>query len=136
MAAAPSQGDVNRTPLRAAWQREQLDEPSRALLARDGAAFLHQSVSTPCLAPIVLAEGLFIEDLAGRRYRDFHGNNVHHLGHGHPEVIAAIKRPLDDLSFAQPLCAAARGGAGRGAGRALPRAGRPACLSRRPWATG
>ena len=57
MAAAPAQseGDVNSTPLRSAWQREHLDEPSRALLARDSAAFLHQSVSTPCLAPIVRA---------------------------------------------------------------------------------
>nr|MCU0920667.1 aspartate aminotransferase family protein [Burkholderiaceae bacterium] len=90
MAAAPSQseGDVNSTPQRAAWQREHLDAASRALLARDSAAFLHQSVSTPCLAPIVRAEGLFIEDMAGRRYLDFHGNNVHHLGHGHPQVIA------------------------------------------------
>ena len=102
MSAAPSQseGDVNRTPQRAAWQHDHLDEASRALLARDSAAFLHQSVSTPCLAPIVKAEGLFIEDMAGRRYLDFHGNNVHHLGHGHPEVIAAIKAQLDSLSFA------------------------------------
>ena len=102
MGAAPSQseGDVNSTPRRAAWQREHLDEASRALLARDSATFLHQSVSTPCLAPIVRAEGLYIEDMAGRRYMDFHGNNVHHLGHGHPEVIAAIKRQLDELSFA------------------------------------
>jgi len=101
-ASTPSQseGDVNRTPLRAAWQQERLDEASRELLARDSAAFLHQSVSTPCLAPIVKAEGLYIEDLAGRRYLDFHGNNVHHLGHGHPEVIAAIKAQLDTLSFA------------------------------------
>ncbi len=57
-------------------------------------------MSTPCLAPIVKAEGLYIEDMAGRRYMDFHGNNVHHLGHGHPEVIAAIKQQLDELSFA------------------------------------
>jgi 4-aminobutyrate aminotransferase len=95
-----SESDVNGTPLRAAWQREHLDEASRALLARDSAAFLHQSVSTPCLAPIAKAEGLFIEDLAGRRYMDFHGNNVHHVGHGHPDVIAAIKVQLDTLSFA------------------------------------
>jgi len=102
MAAAPSpsEGDVNSTPQRAAWQREHLDDAGRALLARDAAAFLHQSVSTPCLATIVKAEGLYIEDMAGRRYLDFHGNNVHHLGHGHPEVIAAVKAQLDSLSFA------------------------------------
>jgi 4-aminobutyrate aminotransferase len=97
---SPSESDINGTPERAAWQSAHLDEPSRALLARDAAVFLHQSVSTPCLAPIARAEGLFIEDLTGRRYLDFHGNNVHHLGHGHPEVLAAVKAQLDELSFA------------------------------------
>ncbi len=96
----PSESDVNGTPQRSAWQAAHLDPASRALLARDNAAFLHQSVSTPCLAPIAKAQGLFIEDLAGRRYMDFHGNNVHHVGHGHPDVIKAIKRQLDELSFA------------------------------------
>ena len=102
MSASPSQseGDVNGTPLRAQWQAAHLDGPSRDLLARDSAAFLHQSVSTPCLSPIVKAQGLFIEDMAGRRYMDFHGNNVHHLGHGHPEVLQAVKTQLDELSFA------------------------------------
>jgi 4-aminobutyrate aminotransferase len=31
---------------------------------------------------------------------DFHGNNVHHVGHAHPRVVAAIKAQLDDLCFA------------------------------------
>jgi len=95
-----SEGDVNHTPRRSAWQREHLDEPTRALLARDSAAFLHQSVSTPCLNAIRKAEGIWIEDLAGRRYMDFHGNNVHHVGYAHPHVIASIKAQLDELSFA------------------------------------
>ena len=95
-----SEGDVNSTPQRAQWQSQHLDAASQALLARDNQVFLHQSVSTPCLAPIVKAEGVFIQDMSGRRYLDFHGNNVHHLGHGHPEVLAAIKSQLDELSFA------------------------------------
>ncbi|WP_088284813.1 aspartate aminotransferase family protein [Ideonella sp. A 288] len=99
-APSQSEGDVNHTPRRTAWQREHLDPPTRALLARDAEAFLHQSVSTPCLNGIRKAEGLWIEDMAGRRYMDFHGNNVHHLGYAHPHVIAAIKAQLDELSFA------------------------------------
>jgi 4-aminobutyrate aminotransferase len=99
-APSQSEGDVNRSPRRAEWQREHLDEDTRALLARDSAAFLHQSVSTPCLDGIAKAEGIWIEDLAGRRYMDFHGNNVHHVGYAHPHVIGAIKAQLDRLSFA------------------------------------
>jgi 4-aminobutyrate aminotransferase len=57
-------------------------------------------VSTPCLNGIAKAEGIWIEDTAGRRYMDFHGNNVHHVGYAHPKVIAAIKSQLDALSFA------------------------------------
>jgi len=70
------------------------------LLAEDANCFLHQSVSTPCLAAIRRAEGCWIEDTAGRRYLDFHGNNVHHIGYGHPRLLAAIKAQLDELSFA------------------------------------
>ena len=95
-----SEGDVNHTPRRSAWQRDHLDAPTRELLARDSAAFLHQSVSTPCLSAIRRAEGIWIEDTSGRRYMDFHGNNVHHVGYAHPQVIAAIKAQLDELSFA------------------------------------
>jgi 4-aminobutyrate aminotransferase len=100
--AGPSQseGDVNHSPRRAAWQSAQIDGPTRSLLDRDSAAFLHQSVSTPCLNAIRKAEGVYIEDFAGRRYLDFHGNNVHHVGYAHPHVVAAIKKQLDELSFA------------------------------------
>jgi 4-aminobutyrate aminotransferase len=95
-----SEGDINLSPRRKAWQDSTLDPATRTLLGRDSAAFLHQSVSTPCLNGIAKAEGIWIEDTAGRRYMDFHGNNVHHVGYAHPRVIAAIKAQLDTLSFA------------------------------------
>ena len=105
---APGEGDVNSTPLRAAWQGAHLDAATRALLARDSAAFVHQSVSTPCLSAIRSAHGVYIEDTTGRRYLDFHGNNVHHVGYAHPHVVAAIKAQLDALSFAPRRFAAER----------------------------
>jgi 4-aminobutyrate aminotransferase len=97
---APGESDTNQGGERAAWQARSLDAPTRALLARDREAFLTQSVSTPCLNTIAKAEGIWIEDTAGRRYMDFHGNNVHHVGYGHPRVVAAIKAQLDALPFA------------------------------------
>ena len=96
----PSEGDVNQSPRRRQWQSEHLDQATRTLLARDSAAFLRQSVSTPCLNAIAKAQGIWIEDTAGRRYMDFHGNNVHHVGYAHPQVVAAIKAQIDRLSFA------------------------------------
>jgi len=100
IAPMQSEGDVNLSSRRRRWQAENLDGAARALLARDSDAFLHQSVSTPCLNAIRRAEGIWIEDFAGRRYMDFHGNNVHHVGYAHPHVIAAIRQQLDELSFA------------------------------------
>jgi 4-aminobutyrate aminotransferase len=97
---AQSEGDTNLTDRRRAWQQGALDEPTRKLLDRDTKAFLHQSVSTPCLNAIAKAEGIWIEDVAGRRYMDFHGNNVHHIGYGHPRLKQAIARQMDELSFA------------------------------------
>jgi 4-aminobutyrate aminotransferase len=95
-----SEGDTNLTDRRAAWQARTLDAATRALLARDEATFLRQSVSTPCLNAIARAEGIWIEDVAGRRYMDFHGNNVHHIGYGHPRLRRAIAEQMDALSFA------------------------------------
>lgn len=97
---AESESDTNLTDRRAAWQDKALDASTRALLERDSRAFLHQSVSTPCLNAIVRAEGIWIEDAAGRRYMDFHGNNVHHIGYGHPRLKRAISEQMDSLPFA------------------------------------
>jgi 4-aminobutyrate aminotransferase len=97
---AQSEGDTNLTDRRAAWQARALDPAARALIERDARAFLHQSVSTPCLNAVAKAEGIWIEDTAGRRYMDFHGNNVHHIGYGHPRLKAAIAAQMDSLPFA------------------------------------
>lgn len=95
-----AEGDVNSSPNRAAWAAENVSQESSRLLERDAKAFLHQCVSTPCLSTVRRAEGIWIEDLAGNRFMDFHGNNVHHIGYGHPRLVAAIKRQMDELPFA------------------------------------
>jgi len=105
MAARPpitahTEGESNTSPARRDWQARQGHTASDALLARDADVFLHQSLSSPCVSTIAKAEGIWIEDLAGRRYMDFHGNSVHHIGYGHPRLVAAIKAQLDDLTFA------------------------------------
>lgn len=97
---AGAEGDVNHSPRRQSWQDKNLDDDSRSLLTRDSNAFLHQSVSTPCLMAVKKVDGLWIEDVSGKRYMDFHGNNVHHIGHGHPRLIEAITRQMQELPFA------------------------------------
>ena len=94
-----AEGDVNLSPLRRAWERDHVGPAARGLLDRDAAAYLHQSLSTPCLDALVEAHGIWLVDADGRRYMDFHGNNVHQVGYRHPHVIAAIKRQLDTLPF-------------------------------------
>ena len=94
-----TEGDANTSVARATWDSAAVDPQTRDLLDRDARAFLHQSLSSPCLSTIVRAEGIWIEDTAGRRFMDFHGNSVHHLGYGHPHVVAAIKDQLDSLPF-------------------------------------
>jgi len=95
-----SEGEYNRSPRRHAWSARNIDEPTRAILDEDARYFLHQSVSTPCLNAIAHAEGIWIEDIQGRRYMDFHGNNIHHIGYGHPRLKAAIAAQMDALPFA------------------------------------
>ncbi|MCS0500869.1 (R)-1-hydroxy-2-aminoethylphosphonate ammonia-lyase [Ancylobacter mangrovi] len=95
-----TEGESNTSAARAAWTARQQDAATRDLLARDSDAFLHQSLSSPCVAAIAKAEGIWIEDTTGRRYMDFHGNSVHHIGYGHPRLKEAIKAQLDELCFA------------------------------------
>jgi len=97
--ALKSEGDVNLSPHRLAWSKEHVSEATKSDLQQDARYFLHQSLSTPCLNVLASAQGSWIEDLEGRRYLDFHGNNVHQVGFAHPRVVAAIKEQLDELSF-------------------------------------
>ncbi|KIC36899.1 (R)-1-hydroxy-2-aminoethylphosphonate ammonia-lyase [Leisingera sp. ANG-M7] len=95
-----TEGESNTSEARKAWLKTSIGPNSAPLLERDADAFLHQSLSSPCVSTIAKAEGIWIEDMDGRRYMDFHGNSVHHLGYGHPKLVAAIKQQLDDLPFA------------------------------------
>jgi 4-aminobutyrate aminotransferase len=52
------------------------------------------------LSVVAKAEGAYIEDTNGMRYLDFHGNNVHHIGYGHPGLKKAIADQMNDLPFA------------------------------------
>ncbi len=97
--AGITEGDVNQGERRADWRRA-LGPLTRAAVERDEAAFLHQSLSTPCLGAVKRAEGIWIEDLDGRRYRDFHGNSCHHIGYGHPRLKQALIEQIETLSFA------------------------------------
>ncbi len=84
---------------RADWQARNVEGEARAWLDRDAAAFLHQTGSTPCITAIRHAEGVWIEDHAGKRYIDLHGNSVHHLGYGHPRLIEALTIQMRELPF-------------------------------------
>ncbi|EMD1209435.1 aspartate aminotransferase family protein [Vibrio alginolyticus] len=94
-----SEGDVNTTPARQAWNASMDDERTQALLKRDSEVFLHQAMSTPCLDSLEAAEGIYIQDATGKKYMDFHGNNVHQLGYGHPHVIKRVQEQIAKLPF-------------------------------------
>ncbi len=97
---AQSEGESNLSSRRRRWTEQNHDGAIRHLVEEDARYFLHQSISTPCLSAVRRAEGIWIEDLRGRRYMDFHGNSVHHIGYGHPRLKAAIAAQLDELPFA------------------------------------
>jgi len=94
-----SEGDLNVSPLRDDFVRQRLDERARHILDDDARYFFHQSLSTPCLNALTGAEGSHLIDSAGRRILDFHGNNVHQVGHAHPAVVVAVTEQLRRLAF-------------------------------------
>lgn len=97
---ALGESDANTSAQGRNWRDGLNHADTRALLDRDAKAFLHQSASTPCMNAVSKAEGAYIWDMSGRRFLDFHGNNVHHIGYGHPRLKAAITAQMDALPYA------------------------------------
>src|SRR3954465_74065 len=58
--------------------------------------------------PVARAEGVYMYTPEGKRILDFNSQLMSVLiGHGHPKVVAAMKRQLDELIFAWPGSATA-----------------------------
>jgi 4-aminobutyrate aminotransferase len=95
---ARAEGDTNQGDWRREWALRTTDPETRRLLAEDARLFLHQSLSTPCLDVVESADGATLH-CRGGDLLDFHGNNVHQVGHAHPAVVAAVKAQLDRLAF-------------------------------------
>ncbi|MFL7035619.1 aspartate aminotransferase family protein [Vibrio lentus] len=94
-----SEGDVNTTPAREKWNESLNDDATQAMLKRDSDVFIHQAMSTPCLDTLEAAEGIYIQDATGKKYMDFHGNNVHQLGYGHPHITNKVTQQMASLPF-------------------------------------
>ncbi|MBO0342338.1 MAG: aspartate aminotransferase family protein [Bacteroidota bacterium] len=93
------EGDINRTPARSQWLQNEISEETRELLEKDAKYFMHQSMSTPCLDVLQNCEGAYIESVSGKKYLDFHGNNVHQIGFSHPKLVARLTEQLQNLTF-------------------------------------
>jgi 4-aminobutyrate aminotransferase len=94
-----TEGDINLSSARRDWYTVISDPETQGYLHEDAEYFLHQSLSTPCLDVLVACEGIYLTDLQGKRYMDFHGNNVHQLGYRNPYIIEKLKEQLDILPF-------------------------------------
>ena len=93
-----SEGDISISKQRRQWTRK-LPNKTKRLLKEDAKYFLHQALSTPCLNVIAKCDGLYVEDISGKRFMDFHGNEAHNVGFSHPAVVDAIKAQIDTLPF-------------------------------------
>jgi 4-aminobutyrate aminotransferase len=94
-----SEGDINLSPARQTWSNKHIDNATRVILDADSDVFLHQSLSSPCLNVLTGCEGVYLKDAQGRKILDFHGNNVHQVGFGHPRVVEAVTRQMQKMSF-------------------------------------
>lgn len=97
--ARVEEGDSNRSEARRVYRASHHGEGTRGMLDRDEGAFIHQSLSTPCLNVLEGCEGPYLRDGEGRRILDFHGNGTHALGFAHPRVVKAVVEQLGRLPF-------------------------------------
>ena len=94
-----TEGDINLSAARREWYAVMSDPETVSYLEEDADHFLHQSLSTPCLDVLASCENIYLTDIQGKRYMDFHGNNVHQLGYRNPYIIEKLKEQLDILPF-------------------------------------
>lgn len=94
-----TEGDINLSASRNAWYKVIAHPETQNYLAEDARYFLHQSMSTPCLDVLQSCDGIYITDLTGKSYMDFHGNNVHQVGYRNSFVLEKVKAQMDILPF-------------------------------------
>ncbi|RTY86260.1 (R)-1-hydroxy-2-aminoethylphosphonate ammonia-lyase [Flavobacterium sp. RSP15] len=94
-----TEGDINLTAARKDWLATAVDEKTKVLLEKDARYFLHQALSTPCLDVLNDCNDATITSVSGKKYYDFHGNNVHQIGYSNPKLIKNISQQLQSLSF-------------------------------------
>jgi len=94
-----TEGDINLSSARRNWYKVIDDPETVAYLEEDAEHFLHQALSTPCLDVLASCDGIYLTDIQGKRYMDFHGNNVHQLGYRNPFIVEKVKEQLDILPF-------------------------------------
>ena len=94
-----TEGDINLTVARKDWLATTVDEKTKALLEKDARYFFHQALSTPCLDVLNDCNDATITAVSGKKYYDFHGNNVHQIGYSNPKLIENITAQLQGLSF-------------------------------------
>lgn len=93
------EGDVNFSSERKVWDHEISLTAAKKIVSADSSYFLHQALSTPCLDALDRAKGIYLYAESGRKYMDFHGNNVHQLGYGNPYIVNRVKEQMDRLPF-------------------------------------
>ena len=94
-----TEGDINFSSERDVWNAEHTNKEIIELLEKDARYFLHQAMSTPCLDVLKNCEGSYIENIEGKKYLDFHGNNVHQIGFSNPLLVERLTEQLNKLTF-------------------------------------
>jgi 4-aminobutyrate aminotransferase len=94
-----SEGDINTSEARKDWQGQISNPETLNLLDIDAKYFLHQGMSTPCLDVLQKCKGAKLSNLDGKEFFDFHGNNVHQMGYGHPRIKQALIEQIESLPF-------------------------------------
>ena len=94
-----TEGDINLSIARENWYAVMDDPQTKFWLDQDSECFIHQSLSTPCLDVLESCEGIYLTDIQGKKYMDFHGNNVHQVGYRNPYIIERVKSQMDVLPF-------------------------------------
>jgi 4-aminobutyrate aminotransferase len=81
------------------WVYANRSEAEISILERDRSISILGNNNDPSLMVIERAEGVYIENTSGQKFIDLYGNNCHHIGYRHPDLMTALENQMGIATF-------------------------------------
>ncbi|MCC3306353.1 aminotransferase class III-fold pyridoxal phosphate-dependent enzyme [Sneathiella sp. HT1-7] len=81
------------------WVHSHRSGKEISILERDRSVSILGNNNNPSVMVIERADGIYVENASGQKFVDLYGNNCHHIGYRHPDLLAALIEQMGKATF-------------------------------------